>query len=282
MHSFDIRYSLFLVQYSYGFLKTLHPLSVINLIFGELTVALCSNQIVWISNPVKMKPTKLKPPFRLSWRELASRANYPFLIIKAPLQWSVQHATAITSFPLKKMRTPLYVSLLGVVTVTGTSFKKKLPLTVSSITRNSYLVVVTKSKYELKVYDSTGEWIVTYPVVFGNKDQGDKMMEGDRKTPEGIFHIAAKRKHEKWNSFIALDYPTQDSYQKFNARKANGSIPASARIGGSIGIHGTWPHEDFMIDKFKNWTMGCISMKNTDVAEIFSYVPSGTEVVIRK
>jgi len=37
-----------------------------------------------------------------------------------------------------------------------------------------------------------------------------------------------------------------------------------------------------MIDKFKNWTMGCISMKNQDVEEIFAYIPSGTEVLIRK
>ena len=30
----------------------------------------------------------------------------------------------------------------------------------------------------------------------------------------------------------------------------------SARIGGGIGIHGTWPHEDFQIDRYKNWTHG--------------------------
>ena len=42
-------------------------------------------------------------------------------------------------------------------------------------------LVVDKSDYELKVYDEEG-WYATYPVVFGNKNLADKMMEGDRKT----------------------------------------------------------------------------------------------------
>ncbi|NCI47753.1 L,D-transpeptidase [Sediminibacterium sp. WSJ-3] len=179
------------------------------------------------------------------------------------------------------MRTPFYVSLLGMVVITSTSFKKKLPL-VSKATRNSYYVLVTKSKYELKVFDSTGEWIVTYPVVFGNKDLGDKMMEGDRKTPEGVFHIAGKRKHEKWNSFMMLDYPTQESVEKFNRRKAAGMIPSGARIGGAIGIHGTWPNEDYAIDQYQNWTEGCISTKNNYIREIFELLPVGTKIEIRR
>jgi hypothetical protein len=61
---------------------------------------------------------------------------------------------------------------------------------------------------------------------------------------------------------MALDYPTRESYQRFNERKAQGLIPGTARIGGSIGIHGTWPHEEFAIDQYQNWTEGCISTKN--------------------
>ena len=37
------------------------------------------------------------------------------------------------------------------------------------------------------------------PVVFGNKDLGDKLMEGDKRTPEGNFKIISKRPHEKWH-----------------------------------------------------------------------------------
>ena len=34
-----------------------------------------------------------------------------------------------------------------------------------------YSVVIDKSDYELMLFEN-GEWIATYPVVFGNKDQG--------------------------------------------------------------------------------------------------------------
>ena len=142
-------------------------------------------------------------------------------------------------------------------------------------------IVIDKSDYELNVYDSKG-WFATYPVVFGNSSLDDKKMEGDRNTPEGSFHIISKKVHDKWDRFMALDYPTRESYEKFRLRKLKGEIPGDARIGGGVGIHGTWPHDDYIIDRYKNWTMGCISMKNNDVEDLYSYVPAGTKVIIRK
>src|SRR5271169_476880 len=76
-------------------------------------------------------------------------------------------------------------------------------------------VQIVKSDYELKVYDKDG-WYATYPVVFGSKSLDDKMMAGDRKTPEGEYHITSKREHEKWDKMMLLDYPTQADYDKFN------------------------------------------------------------------
>ena len=142
-------------------------------------------------------------------------------------------------------------------------------------------LVIDKSDYELNVYDDKG-WFATYPVVFGNNSLADKKMEGDRCTPEGNFRIIAKKIHDKWDRFMALDYPTKESYEKFRERKLNGEIPESARIGGGVGIHGTWPHDDYIIDRYKNWTMGCISMKNQDVEDLYSYLPVGARVSIRK
>ena len=142
-------------------------------------------------------------------------------------------------------------------------------------------ILIDKSDYELNVYDEKG-WYATYPVVFGNNSLEDKKMEGDKNTPEGTFHITGKRIHDKWYRFMALDYPNKESREKFNRRKEKGEIPANARIGGGIGIHGTWPHEDFVIDKYKNWTLGCISMKRDDVEEIYNFSPVGTKVIIQK
>ncbi|MES2006225.1 MAG: L,D-transpeptidase [Bacteroidota bacterium] len=180
------------------------------------------------------------------------------------------------------MKAPLYLSVMGLVALTNTSFKKPSSYNLRYTTSNTFYVLVEKAKYLMHIFDSSGERIVTYPVVFGSKDMGDKMMQGDRKTPEGSFHIVVKRRHEKWNSFLSIDYPTSESYQKFNDRKAKGLIPANAQIGGGIGIHGTWPHEDFAIDQYQNWTEGCISTKNVYIQEIFGMLPIGTRVEIRR
>jgi len=142
-------------------------------------------------------------------------------------------------------------------------------------------IVIDKRKYELSVYDAKG-WYATYPVVFGNKTLEDKKMEGDRNTPEGTFHINQKNVHSKWYRFMGLDYPTKESLDKFNRRKERGEIPSWAKPGGSIGIHGTWPGEDYVIDRYENWTLGCISMKRADVQDLYSYVPVGTLVTIKK
>ena len=141
-------------------------------------------------------------------------------------------------------------------------------------------IIVDKSDYSLSVFDDKG-WYATYPVVFGNNSLEDKKMEGDKNTPEGTFHIVGKKPHDKWFRFMMLDYPTRDSWDKFKRRKANGEIPSSASIGGGVGIHGTWPHEDFVIDRYKNWTMGCVSMKNSDVLDLYTYTSVGATVTIR-
>lgn len=142
-------------------------------------------------------------------------------------------------------------------------------------------IVVDKKKYELSVYDAKG-WFATYPVVFGNNSLDDKKMEGDRKTPEGQFKINQKRPHEKWDRYMGIDYPNQESLAKFNMRKQRGEVPSWAKPGGGIGIHGTWPDDDYVVDHFRNWTNGCISLKRHDVEDLYSYIPVGTPVYIRK
>ena len=144
-----------------------------------------------------------------------------------------------------------------------------------------YSVVIDKSDYELMLFED-GEWIATYPVVFGSKDQGDKLMEGDRRTPEGRFRITGKRKHAEWGFFLLLDYPNPESLTRFTDRKKSGQIPRSARIGGGIGIHGTRRNEEYAVDRFMNWTEGCISVKYSHIAELYEMLPVGTPVEIRQ
>ena len=83
---------------------------------------------------------------------------------------------------------------------------------------SSYYIIVDKSDFELKVFDEEG-WFATYPVVFGSKDMGDKMREGDKKTPNGKYKVILKKIHPKWSYELLLDYPTPENVQIFNNRK---------------------------------------------------------------
>ncbi len=178
------------------------------------------------------------------------------------------------------------ILLLGLFALTLLSFKDSG----SGVSRRNLFrskpdgeiyIVVSKSAYELKLYDREG-WYATYPVVFGSKSLEDKMMEGDRRTPEGTYHIITKRNDAKWDRMMLIDYPTRTDIEKFNERKARGIIPRSARIGGGIGIHGTWNHDEIAVDLYQNWTNGCISLKREDIEELYNLAPIGTKVTIAK
>jgi murein L,D-transpeptidase YafK len=151
----------------------------------------------------------------------------------------------------------------------------------SSAADNPYYIVISKKSYELKVYDDKG-WYATYPCVFGSNDLRDKYMEGDKRTPEGSFKIIVKRNNAKWKYELLLDYPNENSFQKFRSRISRGEIPGNARIGGGIAIHATRPQEEWTVDYYQNWTDGCISLKYSEAKDLYSYIPVGTPVTITR
>lgn len=157
---------------------------------------------------------------------------------------------------------------------------KAVRVAVKKSDSSAYYIVIDKSDYELKVYDDEG-WYATYPIVFGSKDLSDKMKEGDRKTPNGKFKIILKKIHNKWGPELLLDYPGPSDVEKFNERKKKGLIPKTAKIGGGIAIHATRPEEEWAVDNYYNWTDGCISVKYSEMKDLYSYIQTGTEVTIQ-
>ena len=121
-----------------------------------------------------------------------------------------------------------------------------------------------------------------YVCVFGGNPVDDKSCEGDQCTPEGVFHIKANYPLHDWEKFMWIDYPNRESERKFETNKQLGRLPQNARIGGNIGIHGVPAHKSYLIDELTDWTLGCISLRNEDILEIYSYVGVGTEVIITK
>ncbi len=155
------------------------------------------------------------------------------------------------------------------------------PSSNTGVKDNPYYIIIDKSDYELKVYDAQG-WYATYPVVFGSNDMNDKYMEGDKRTPEGKFKILLKKIHPQWGPELLLDFPNEESIKRFNERQSKGMIPKNARIGSGIAIHATRPQEEWTVDYYQNWTDGCISLKYSEAKDLYSYIPSGTPVTIKK
>jgi murein L,D-transpeptidase YafK len=149
------------------------------------------------------------------------------------------------------------------------------------IPKDQLLIKIDKSSYTLSVlFKDT--LLIKYPCVFGFNAVDDKAQEGDGCTPEGTFGIRSKYPHKSWKYFIWIDYPNEESWNKFNNRKASGEISSSATIGGEIGIHGVPEGTDSMIKDRTNWTLGCISLTNDDVEDLYKSLGEHTKILIVK
>ncbi len=157
----------------------------------------------------------------------------------------------------------------------------KVAINFDTLNKDSITLVVDKTRYVVQVYYKR-KMIRGYKAVFGPNPKMNKCMEGDRCTPEGWFKISNKNPNSKYTKFMGLNYPNDSSYARFEKMKTTGTIPKTARIGGSVGIHGIWKGGDDMIEMGVGWTDGCIALKNKDIEELYSFIGVGTRVCIKK
>lgn len=145
-------------------------------------------------------------------------------------------------------------------------------------------IKIDKSERVLWLYEGD-RMVRQYPVVFGNDPYWPKLHEGDKRTPEGEYHIIKKYPHAYWSKFMLLDYPTPMNHEVYEWSRAHGLLPRTARggvpgIGGAIGIHGA--EDESKNRRGLNWTLGCVSLFNRDVDELYDLVPLGTRVMIQR
>lgn len=141
-----------------------------------------------------------------------------------------------------------------------------------------WAVYAYKSKHRLKVFYK-GHLYRTYHAVFGRSlASRAKLWEGDRRTPEGDYLIIGKHPSARFGWFLRINYPNAEDEARFERSRAAHLIPASAREGGQIGIHGT--DSPYLNVSDINWTTGCISVDNADIKELAHLLPVGTLVVI--
>jgi murein L,D-transpeptidase YafK len=134
-------------------------------------------------------------------------------------------------------------------------------------------VVVQKAARSLELYDG-GVLLKTYPISLGGNPSGQKMREGDRRTPEGRYRLDYRKLNSSFHRALHISYP---SPEESTAAASRGESP-----GGAVMIHGIknglgWLGRAHL---FLDWTDGCVAVTNTQIEEILRAVPDGTEIVL--
>lgn len=123
-------------------------------------------------------------------------------------------------------------------------------------------VLVEKSKRKLYLLKN-GVPFRTFDIALGPAPEGHKAMEGDQRTPEGIYMLDARNPNSDFFLSIHISYPNRRD--RAHARQ-NGVDP-----GGAIMIHGqpNVPTYSTAYYQREDWTNGCIAVSNSDMIDIW-------------
>lgn len=153
---------------------------------------------------------------------------------------------------------------------------------------NDAIVKIYKSDRKLELWEND-QLIHAFKIGLGFSPKGDKIREGDGRTPEGEYYICTKNEKSRFTLFLGISYPNiKDAERGFKEGIIDGDtyikikqlIEAhkrpdwSTQLGGQIGIHGKGSVFD--------WTAGCIAMDDEDIKSLWEHVEIGTPVIIYK
>ena len=135
-------------------------------------------------------------------------------------------------------------------------------------------ILVLKSARKLQLI-SDGKPIKSYRISLGKQPKGPKLQEGDKRTPEGLYWVDWRKKSDKFNLAMHINYPNVSDAAKARREGLN--------PGSMIMIHGTPDSEDNPEELFHtlDWTDGCIAMKNYEIREDWNLLKDDTLVEIR-
>ncbi len=126
------------------------------------------------------------------------------------------------------------------------------------------------NKGERKLYLLNNDVVLKqYRFDLGFAPVGHKKIEGDGKTPEGNYLIDRRNPNSSFHLSIGISYPNE---QDVAVAKAIGKSP-----GGEIFIHG---EPNTYKSKGRDWTAGCIAVKNREIQEIYAMVNNGTPITL--
>ncbi|MCE0506340.1 L,D-transpeptidase family protein [Roseivivax sp. GX 12232] len=132
-------------------------------------------------------------------------------------------------------------------------------------------VVVDKSDRKMYLLHHR-EVLKSYRIGLGFAPEGDKQIEGDGKTPEGLYFIDRRNPNSRFHLSIGISYPNEADIAE--------AIALGKSPGGDIFIHGG-PPKGARFSPRSDWTWGCIAVKDREMEDVYAMVRDGTPILIQ-
>ncbi len=134
------------------------------------------------------------------------------------------------------------------------------------VTQTIDSLVLYKAKRRLEAY-SKKQLVKYYVVSLGEEPNGAKRVEGDMRTPEGLYYINDRSRKSSYHANLGVSYP---SYTDSLLARFYGQSP-----GGEIKLHG-FPNRHLKIQENDylntDWTLGCIALHDFEIDELYNAV----------
>lgn len=134
-------------------------------------------------------------------------------------------------------------------------------------------VVVYKKRHQMLLYKNN-QVVRSYWIALSDRPEGDKVREGDRRTPEGVYTLDYVKENSYYYRAFHISYPNLQDIEE--ARRLG------VRPGGMIMVHGQPPSSGEYHETVQrsDWTNGCIAILNPEIDEFISLVDPGTPIEI--
>lgn len=131
-------------------------------------------------------------------------------------------------------------------------------------------VVVEKGARKMHLFHHQ-RVLKTYNVGLGFAPVGHKQIEGDGKTPEGLYYIDRRNPNSRFHLSLGVSYP--------NERDRAVAEQLGESPGGDIFIHG---RPKAFRKGGRDWTWGCIAISDRQIEDVYSMVRTGTPILITR
>lgn len=127
----------------------------------------------------------------------------------------------------------------------------------------------------------------SFRIALGFSPKGNKLRDGDGRTPEGSYYICTKNPKSNFTLFLGICYPnlkdaerglregliSEEEFSRIKSAIEAGKRPDwETSLGGKIGIHGRGTSLD--------WTAGCVALEDEDIRWLWDRTELGDPVEI--